>query len=155
MRSDFEIVFQFGAIAVISDIDSGINLLCTHALVQGDVGAPVSGLIADEIVDFRGERIGPLKEGMSVGVEQVEAEDSAEIRFAVSQGKLDGRGFDGEDIIGAASDVGKTSGIRFKTERQQGLEVRGANVAFIVADGAVVEFGGQSGKRTNQQQRET
>ena len=72
-RRHHEIVFQQLLIAVVHQVDAGINSRILHRAIGRDVGAPLAGIVADEIVALAGQRVGPGHTGMRIGASQFHA----------------------------------------------------------------------------------
>ena len=50
-RGDDEVVFQLPLVAVVDEINAGVDVFVLHPGIGGNVGVPVVGVVADEIID--------------------------------------------------------------------------------------------------------
>ena len=53
--SNFKIVFQLSLIAVVNQINPGVNLLVAHARVLRHIAVPACRIASDEIIAFAGK----------------------------------------------------------------------------------------------------
>ncbi len=53
-----EVVFELSLVAVVNQIDAGINASVLDSPKLGNIAAPFGGIIADEIVALAGKRLG-------------------------------------------------------------------------------------------------
>lgn len=51
-RSNYKIVFELTLVAVIDQVNSGIDVLVPYLGVRRNIGAPFLGIIADKVVDL-------------------------------------------------------------------------------------------------------
>ena len=75
MRGDDEVVLQLALVAVVEEIDPGIDSGVAHLGVSGNVAAPLGGVVADEVVGCAGERVSALDLGAGAGAHQVHSDD--------------------------------------------------------------------------------
>ena len=73
--SDAEVVFELSLIAVVGEVDSGINGFVVHAAILRNVAMPLRRIIADEIVAFAGQKFGAGDAGSGVGSVEAHADD--------------------------------------------------------------------------------
>ncbi len=53
-RADDEVVLQLPLVAVVDKVDSGIDVLVLHLRIRRDIGPPLRGIVADEVVGLAG-----------------------------------------------------------------------------------------------------
>lgn len=70
-----EIVFQLVLVAVINEIDPGLDVFVFHLGVVRDIRAPLLGIIADEMVAFALQFIRADDFGTPVGFDKFHAEN--------------------------------------------------------------------------------
>ena len=57
MRRDREIVFELPPLSVVEQVHAGIDVLILHSGIGGNVGVPLAGIIAEEVVAGAGQDI--------------------------------------------------------------------------------------------------
>ncbi len=71
---NYEVIFKLLAVAVVDEIDAGISVLVAHLREVGNVGVPLAGIVADEVVAlaFLLARSGNVRCG--IGADQLHAQ---------------------------------------------------------------------------------
>jgi hypothetical protein len=54
-RAHNEVVLQLTLVAVIDEIDAGVEVVVPHLGIRGHIGAPLGGVVADEVVGLAGQ----------------------------------------------------------------------------------------------------
>src|SRR5438552_8599719 len=70
---DDEVVFQLALVAVVDEIDTGIDRAVVDLGVGRDVGAPLRRILADQIVCFSWQFFPPAQEGLGRGTHKTHA----------------------------------------------------------------------------------
>ena len=87
-RAHNEVILELALIAVIEEIDARIKVRVAHLRVGRDVGAPLRGIVADEVVGLAGEFLQPRHARTRVGAGEADAQRGpgrcpSRLRFAV------------------------------------------------------------------------
>ena len=70
--SDGEVVLQLLLVAVVHQVDAGVDVLVLDLAVVGDVGVPLAGIVADEVVAGAGERVQTNDLRLGIGPDELE-----------------------------------------------------------------------------------
>jgi len=101
--SDHEIVFELLLISVVNEIDTGIGVLVAHFRIVRDVGAPLTGIVAQEIVALAFLFVRAGDRGGRVSADEFHTQDSGFLALREKGGGLDGHQLVAADIFGRVS----------------------------------------------------
>ena len=92
---DHEVVFELPLVAVIDQVHPGVDVPVLDLHVCGNVGAPLLGIIADEVVAFARQLTDPGHRWRGVGAEELHAQHCSSALF-----RLDKPGLAGNSMLG-------------------------------------------------------
>ena len=81
-RTDDEIVFELALGTVVDQIDPRVDVLVSHLRVRRDVGPPVRGIAAHEVVGLAWKLLGPYHLWLGVGTNEGHPQDGPGDQFA-------------------------------------------------------------------------
>ena len=74
-RTDDEIVFELALVAVVDQVDPRVDVLVSHLRVRRDIGPPVRGIAADEVVGLAWKLLCPHHGWLGVGTDEDHPQD--------------------------------------------------------------------------------
>src|SRR2546425_12635684 len=83
--SDDEVMFQLTLVAVIDQVNAGIDILVSHLAIGGDISMPFLRIAADEVVVFARQLLKPQDPWCGIGADELHAQYG---RLAVANCRL-------------------------------------------------------------------